>query len=108
MNFLKEVQAENIKELLSQIPHTELLVFTDGSALTNPIPTGGSAMVYLDGPTRSPVCVKKRQSSCSNNYTGELVGIQLGVNFLNRIDFTDRPQSTAHFFCQTAITAVFL
>ena len=35
------------------------------------------------------------------------MGLQLGLNFLNSIDLTDRPQSTAHFFtdCQSAITA---
>ena len=57
--FSKEVQAENIKRLLSRIPHTEMLVFTDGSALTNPGPTGGSVIVYFDRPTSFPVCLNK-------------------------------------------------
>ena len=102
--FSKEVQAENIKELLSQIPHTEMLVFTDGSALTNPGPTGGSAIVYLDGPTSDRVCLKKNHCSFSNNYTGELVGLQLGLNFLNSRQATEHSTlfhrlSTCNYSC---------
>ena len=41
----KDVQAENIKESLLLIPDTDILIFTDGSALTNPGPTGWSAIV---------------------------------------------------------------
>ena len=92
--FSKKVQVENIN--------------TDGSAFTNPGPTGGSAIIYLEGPTSSPICLEEKKShkSCSNNYVGELVGLQLGLGFLNRIVLTDRPQSKAHFFTdrQPAIT----
>ena len=38
------------------------------------------------------------------------MGLQLGLNLINSIDLTDRPQSIEHFFtdCQTAITAAFM
>ncbi|MEW8546650.1 MAG: ribonuclease H family protein [Candidatus Thiodiazotropha sp.] len=95
--------------MLPKIPETEILIFTDGSALTNPGPTGGSAIVFLDGSTSSPICLKKSHSSCSNNYVGELVGLQLGLNFLNSMDLTERSHRIVHFFtdCQPAITAAF-
>ena len=106
----KDVQAENIKELLLLIPDTDILIFTDGSALINAGPTGWSAIVYLNGPRSTPVCLKKSFSSCSNNFVGELVGLQLGLNFLSNLDLEDRAQANVHFLtdCQPAITSVFM
>ena len=45
----KDIQEENMRELLQEITQEEIVIFTDGSALGNPGPTGAGAVVYLDG-----------------------------------------------------------
>ena len=82
----KEVQEENVRELLSKLLKPEdVIVFTDGSAFTNPGPTGAGGVVYMDGYNCTPVLLKKGVSPHSNNYTGELVGIQISLQFLAEI-----------------------
>ena len=45
----------------------------------------------------------------SNSYTGELVGIQIAVEFLSEIDHSDLVDSSIHLFsdCQPAFITVF-
>ena len=45
----------------------------------------------------------------SNNYTGELVGIQIALEFLSEIDHSDLVDRSIHLFtdCQPAIITVF-
>ena len=45
----KSRQEENVREMLDNTDDGDVLVFTDGSALGNPGPTGAGAVVYLDG-----------------------------------------------------------
>ena len=82
----KEVLEENIRELLSKLQPEDVIVFTDGSALNNPGPTGAGRVVYMDGYNSTPVLLKKGVSPHSNNYTGELVGFQISLQFLAEID----------------------
>ena len=63
----KEVQEENIRELLSKLQPEDVIVFTDGSALNNPGPTGAGGVVYMDGYNSTPVLLKKSVSPHSNN-----------------------------------------
>ena len=98
----------NVKEILSQIKENEVVIFTDGSALGNPGPTGAGALVYLNGYQSSPILLKKGISPLSNNYTGELVDIQIDLDFM--IGLEEQIKDTRiHFFtdCQPAIKAVF-
>ena len=37
----------------------DVLIFTDGSALNNPGPTGAGAVAYIDGYNKVPVLMKK-------------------------------------------------
>ena len=48
LQLIKEEQTENISEALHNFSSKDIGVFTDGSSLTNPGPTGGSAVIYLD------------------------------------------------------------
>ena len=82
----KSVQEENIRELLQTMNRENAIVFTDESALSNPGPTGAGAVVYLEGYQSSPVLLKKGVSPVGNNFTGELVGIQIAVEFLAEYD----------------------
>ena len=78
----KSDQVNNMIEILKQIEENEAVIFTDGSALGNPGPTGAGAVVYLNGYQSSPILLKKGVSPLSNNYTGELVGIQIALEFM--------------------------
>ena len=106
----KSVQEENIRALLQTMNRENVIVFTDGSALSNPGPTGAGAVVYLEGYQSSPVLLKKGVSPVGNNFTGELVGIQIAVEFLAEYDGNDAVHGrNIHIFtdCQAAITAAF-
>ena len=70
----KEEQEENIREFLVKSTDIDVLLFTDGSALNNPGPTGTGAVVYIDGYNSVPILNKKAVTPMGNNYTGELVG----------------------------------
>ena len=104
----KSDQVNNVIEILSQIKENEVVIFTDGLALGNPGPTGAGAAVYLNGYQSSPILLKKGVSPLSNNYTGELVGIQIALDFM--IGLEEQIKDTQiHFFtdCQPAIKAAF-
>ncbi|MEW8546767.1 MAG: reverse transcriptase domain-containing protein [Candidatus Thiodiazotropha sp.] len=106
----KSIQEENIRSLLQQISHEEIVIFTDGSALGNPGPTGAGAVVYLDGYQSSPILLKKGVSPMSNNYTGELVGIQIALEFITDLhDKAGVNGRSIHIFtdCQGAIISAF-
>ena len=105
----KSRQEENVREMLDNTDDSDVLVFTDGSALGNPGPTGAGAVVYLDAYQSVPVLLKKCVSPMSNNYTGELVGIQIALEFLSKIDHSDLVDRSIHLFtdCQAAIITAF-
>ena len=94
-----------MREMLDNTDDRDVLVFTDGSALGNPGPTGAGAVVYLDGYQSVPVLLKKSVSPMSNNYTGELVDIQIALGFLSEVDHSDLVDRSIHLFtdCQPAI-----
>ena len=103
----KETQEENVRDLLSRLQPEDVVVFTDGSAYGNPGPTGAGGVVYLDGYEAAPVLLKKGVSPYSNNFTGELVGIQISLEFL--ADVSEVENRNIHVFtdCQGAIVSAF-
>ncbi|MCW4261357.1 MAG: reverse transcriptase domain-containing protein [Candidatus Thiodiazotropha endolucinida] len=105
----KEIQEENVRDMLDKTDSNEILIFTDGSALCNPGPTGAGAVIFLGGYHSTPILLKKSVSPMSNNFTGELVGIQLALEFLSELDHSDIKDRTVHFFtdCQPAIITAF-
>ena len=78
----KEEQ-ENKRDILSQSTDQDVLLFTDGSELGNPRPTGTGAVAYIGQYVSSSISLKKGVSLIRNIYTGELVGIQIGLDFLS-------------------------
>ena len=54
--YSKDEQTVNIREFLNQSTDREVLLFTDGSALGNPGPTGAGAVAYVDGYNCSERC----------------------------------------------------
>ena len=103
----KEDQEVNIREVLDQCSSPDVLLFTDGSALTNPGPTCAGAVNYLDRYSTSPILSQKGVSPLSNNNTEELVGIQIVSEFLVRTDTVNH--RNIHFLtdCQSAIRTAF-
>ena len=107
----KEVQEVNVREKLNQMGNDDIVVFLDGSALNNPSPTGVSAvisLICLDG--YEAILLKKGVNPISNNYTGELVGIQIALEFLTDLTENNNLRNrTIHIFtdCQAAIITAF-
>ena len=103
----KETQEENVRDFLSKLQPEDVVVFTDGSVFGNPGPTGAGGVVYLDGYEAAPVLLKKGVSPYSNNFTGELVGIQISLEFI--ADVSEVENRNIHVFtdCQGAIVSAF-
>ena len=83
----KEDQEGNIRDFLTRCTCRDVLLFTDGSALNNPGPTGTGAVADIDGYNSTPVRMKKGVTPIGNNYTGELVGIRIGLEFLAELEY---------------------
>ena len=98
-----------MREMLDNTHDRDVLLFTDGLALGNPGPTGAGAVVYLDGYQLVPALLKKSVSPMSNNYIGELVGIQIALEFLSEIYHSDLVDRCIHLFtdCQPTIITAF-
>ena len=103
----KEIQEENVRDLLTRLQPEDVVIFTDGSAFGNPGPTGAGGVVYLDGYEAAPVLLKKGVSPWGNNFTGELVGIQISLEFIAEVSQVE--DRDIHIFtdCQGAIISAF-
>ncbi|XP_078576468.1 uncharacterized protein LOC144862076 [Branchiostoma floridae x Branchiostoma japonicum] len=83
----KDKAREEILTILQDITGNNVpttVIFTDGSALGNPGPTGCAAVVYEKWGTTEPFAVRKPVASKSNNYEGELEGLHLAIDTINR------------------------
>ena len=56
----KKAQEENMKQVLEEVEEGCVAVFTDGSALWNPGPTGALAVICLNGLKSDPIGINKR------------------------------------------------
>ena len=99
-NVGKETQEENVKYLLTKLKPEDVVVFTDESALA-----GG--VVYLDGYEESPVLLKKGVSPYSNNFTGELVGIEISLEFIAGVNNIENRDIHIFTDCRGAIVSAF-
>ena len=79
-------QEENIRDFLTKCTDNDVLLFTYESALNNAGPTGAGAVAYIDGYNSASVLMKKCVTPIGNNCTGELVGIQIGLEFIADLD----------------------
>ena len=103
----KDEQEENIREFLTKCTDRDVLLFTDGSALNNPGPTEAGAVAYIDGYNSVPVLMKKGVTPIGNNYTGELVGIQIGLEFIADLEYVQNRSVHILTDCQPAIKTAF-
>ena len=101
----KNIQEANVRELLTRLDQDEIIVLTDGSALDNPGPTGG--VVFLDGYQALPILLKKGVSPFGNHYTGELVVIQISLEFLAIVSQVKNRDIHILTDCQVAIITAF-
>ena len=100
-------QEENMKQVLEEVEEDCVAVFTDGSALGNPGPTGAGAVIYMNGLQSDPISIKKGICSNGNNFLGEIVGIELAFKYL--CDEAKIRNRDIHLFvdCQSAIVSAF-
>ena len=99
----KEEQVENIRDCLNQGTDEDVLLFMYDLALGNPGPTCTGAVAYIDGYKISPVLLKKCVCPVGNNYTEELVDIQVGLEFLSELDGIQNRPIYILTDCQTEI-----
>ncbi len=71
-----------IQTHLANVPRTCIPIFTDGSALKNPGPSGAAAVVYTHGLSHQPVILKKPVSEHSTSYHGELYAVSLALDYI--------------------------
>ena len=71
----KETQVRNVESILE----TDICMFTDGSSLGNPGPTGAGACIYPQGLNSTAICLKQAVHPNSNNFVGEIQGILLKI-----------------------------
>jgi ribonuclease HI len=85
---------------------SSVLIYTDGSALGNPGPTGSGAAIYLNGALQEPITACRPVSSCSTSYHGELQAIDLAITEL--LEVTPPINRQIHLLsdCQSALKVV--
>ena len=66
---------------MTRLQPEDAIIFTDGSTFGNTGPTGAGGVVYLDRYEAVPVLLKKGVSPWCNNFIGDLVGIQINLEF---------------------------
>ena len=81
MELDKTAHGENINDVLSKTE--SVAVFTDGSALGNPGPTGSGAVIYYHGLEQEPVCLSKHFCFSGNNYIGARINIQIALQHIS-------------------------
>lgn len=95
---------------LSNIPPHEPIIFSDGSALTNPGPCGAAVVCYTEGMSSQPLILKQSVSRYSTSFHGELVALKLSSDFLKLTCNVHRFHrfQQAHIFsdCKAAILSV--
>ena len=102
-----EVAKQEALQTISEIPVSQPLIFTDGSAMPNPGPCGAAAICYLEGTASLPITLTEPVSQHSTSYHGELAAINLAVN-LCASRATQKPCDAIHIFsdCQSAMLSI--
>ena len=76
-----QLALEDATEYL-KLTRNDTVSFTDGSALGNPGPCGGSAIIYWQGISSNPTEHRVPVSRLSNSVHGELAGMELNLDLL--------------------------
>ena len=86
---------------------SNIVAFTDGSALGNPGPTGAGAVIYRNGMSSIPTKLASGVSKLSNNVHGEIFAIKLACSNIATIIRKDQHKSINIFSdCQAAILVI--
>ena len=94
-------------DLLARVPVNDPIIFTDGSAIPNPGPSGAAAVCYPKGISSQPTVLSEPASHASTSYHGELFAIKLAIEFcISRLDLHNF--RAVHIFsdCQSAMLSV--
>ena len=58
-----------------------MIVFTDGSAQSNPDPTGSGEIIKKQGQNSTPIKIAKAVEYMGSSYEGELEAIQIATEY---------------------------
>ena len=99
---IKKARQHVLDEVL-ELDRDTPFAFTDGSALGNPGPCGGAAVVFPGGLAGEPIIIKTPCSRYGSNYIGELWGLLLALMSV-ALEVVPLPQAY-HIFtdCTSAI-----
>ena len=83
-----------------------IIAFTDGSALSNPGPTGAGAAIFLNGINHEDIKARRPVSAMSTSYHGELQGIDLALTKILQVK--PKVAKPIHILsdCQSALEVV--
>ena len=70
-----------ITEIQQDFTTNTMMIFTDGSAQSNPGPTGSGVVIKNPGQHNSPVKLAKAITSWGSSYEGEIEAIKLGTDY---------------------------
>ena len=83
-----------------------MIVFTDGSAQSNPSPTGSGVIIKKQGQNSTPIKIAKAVKYMGSSYEGELEAIKIATEYV-RDNISPSNHSLQIFSnCQSAISAV--
>ncbi len=96
-----------MEDKIGKLPHRQPVIFTDGSALSNPGPCRSTAVCYAEDLESQPLVPKEAVNKLSTSYHGELMAMLLAIQFSNEY-------SSAHHItepnivkdCQAVITSM--
>ena len=71
----KTLHIQFVTKLLNDMKDSTNAIFTDGSSLINPGPTGAGAVIFRAGMNKPPIKLAKAVSSNSTNYHEEIDAI---------------------------------
>ena len=81
-------------------------IFTDGSAISNPVPTGAGAVIRKNGPISLRIKLAKEVTSSETSYKGELEAIKISADYTK--ENISNSTENMHIFgdCQAAIHVI--
>ncbi len=81
-------------------------IFTDGSALGNPRPCGGAAVVYTHGLSKDAIIIKRPVAMWSTSFHGEVSAIDLALEYVVESATLRHSTRLIHSDCQAALDAI--
>ncbi len=96
-----------MEDKIGKLPHRQPVIFTDGSALSNPGPCGAAVVCYAEGMESQLLFLKEAVSKLSTSYHGELRAMLLATQFGKEYSSTHHITELNIFIdCQAVIASV--